>query len=174
MNLKLVKRLENEQKLKEIAAKRRIFYVLNNFDTRCDGMRAENSAGGIVFYNGKVLLLQKKCGFWVLPKGRIEKEEECYDAAIREVFEESGIEAEIIKYIDAIHYTYHNYWTKYEWVLKRVDWYAMRAITCTCKPQAEEGFLIAKFVEPLEAIEMLKYDDERRVLNKALSIISDI
>ena len=42
---------------------------------------------------------------WVLPKGRVEEGEQRKDAALREVLEETGVKAEILKYLGEIHYT---------------------------------------------------------------------
>ena len=65
----------------------------------------EISAGGVVINNGNVAVLKKFRGEWVLPKGRVEKGESLEQTAIREVFEESGLRAEIVKYILHIQYT---------------------------------------------------------------------
>lgn len=59
-------------------------------------MHAIRSAGLIVFRQDKkeevlFLLLRSRAGFWGFPKGRLEKDEENTDAAIREVYEETGI-----------------------------------------------------------------------------------
>lgn len=135
-------------------------------------MREENSAGGVVFYQGRVLLLRKKRGYWVLPKGRIESGEAIETAALREVQEESGVSAEIIRYIGEINYSYKNQWTNYEWVIKRVSWFLMTTGSGRCTPQQEEGFSSARFVCGDEAARLLRYDDERRILLDALAMAS--
>ncbi len=59
------------------------------------------SCGGVVIFRGKILLLYKnfhnKYEGWVLPKGTVEAGEEHSETAVREVFEESGARASIIK-----------------------------------------------------------------------------
>ena len=61
------------------------------------------SCGGVVIYRGKILTLYKsyknKYEGWVLPKGTVEAGEEYKETAIREVLEESGVHASIVKYI---------------------------------------------------------------------------
>ena len=61
------------------------------------------SCGGVVIFRGKILLLYKnyknRYEGWVLPKGTVEPGEEFKDTAVREVREETGVEASIIKYI---------------------------------------------------------------------------
>ena len=61
------------------------------------------SCGGVVIFRGKILLLYKnyknKYEGWVLPKGTVEEGEEFKDTAVREVKEETGVDAQIIKYV---------------------------------------------------------------------------
>ena len=61
------------------------------------------SCGGVVIFRGKILLLYKsyknKYEGWVLPKGTVEAGEEYKDTAAREVLEETGVDASIIKYV---------------------------------------------------------------------------
>ena len=68
------------------------------------------SCGGVVIFRGKILLLYKnyknKYEGWVLPKGTVEEGEEYKETAIREVKEETGTDASIIKYIGKSQYTY--------------------------------------------------------------------
>ncbi|MDY4670558.1 MAG: NUDIX domain-containing protein, partial [Oliverpabstia sp.] len=57
------------------------------------------SCGGVVIYRGKILTLYKsyrnKYEGWVLPKGTVEAGETFQETAIREVREESGVQASI-------------------------------------------------------------------------------
>ena len=69
------------------------------------------SCGGVVIFRGKILLLYKnyrnKYEGWVLPKGTVENGEEYKETAAREVKEEAGVEAAIIKYIGKSQYTFN-------------------------------------------------------------------
>ena len=69
------------------------------------------SCGGVVIYRGKILLLYKnyknKYEGWVLPKGTVEPGEEYKDTALREVLEESGAQASIVKYVGKSEYTFN-------------------------------------------------------------------
>ena len=71
-------------------------------------MMEEISAGGLIVFENTILLLKKFNGDWVLPKGRVEKGETIKQAALREVLEESGVKAEILKYIGMANYKYRN------------------------------------------------------------------
>jgi ADP-ribose pyrophosphatase len=68
-------------------------------------VKKESSSGGVVVFGNAILLLRKYNGDWVLPKGKIELGESRENAALREVREEAGLRAEIIKYLGEIHYT---------------------------------------------------------------------
>ena len=132
------------------------------------------SAGGVVFYKNSVLMLQKLNGDWVLPKGKIETYEQSSDTAIREVREEAGIKATIVKPLGETTYKFKNYWSNNHVVEKRVVWYLMKAITTQPKPQREEGFIAAKFIHINNVQQLAKYDDERDMLIQALELMRSL
>ena len=86
------------------------------------------SCGGVVIFRGKILLLYKnyknKYEGWVLPKGTVEEGEEFQQTALREVLEESGSRASIIKYVGKSEYTFN---VPEDVVEKEVHWYLMMA-----------------------------------------------
>nr|WP_272879083.1 NUDIX hydrolase [Clostridium sp. Cult2] len=130
----------------------------------------EISAGGVVIFGNAILLLKKFNGDWVLPKGRVEKDENIREAAIREVFEESGVKAEIIRYIGMVHYTYKNIKGN-ETVFKTVHWYLMKANSMESIPLKKEGFIEATFVHKDRVKDIVKYNDERKIIKKVLKLI---
>ncbi len=97
------------------------------------------SCGGVVIFRGKILLLYKnyrnKYEGWVLPKGTVEEGEQHNETALREVKEETGVSAQIIKYVGKSNYTFN---TSYDVVNKDVHWYLMMADSYYSKPQREE------------------------------------
>ena len=105
-------------------------------------MLEATSCGGVVIFRGKILLLYKnyknKYEGWVLPKGTVEQGEEFKETALREVLEESGAKATIIKYIGKSEYTFN---IPEDIVEKEVHWYLMMADSYYSKPQKEEFFL---------------------------------
>lgn len=128
------------------------------------------SCGGVVIFRGKILLLYKnfynKDEGWVLPKGTVEAGEEHKDTAIREVLEESGARASIIKYIGTSGYTF----TVPDGIVeKEVHWYLMMADSYYSKPQREEFFVDSGYYKYHEAIHLVKYANERQILEKAYS-----
>ena len=133
----------------------------------------EISSGGVVVFGNTILLLRKFNGDWVLPKGRLEDGENTKSAALREVFEESGVKGEIIKYLGNINYRYKNT-IKDEIVVKTVHWYLMKANNMDSKPQKQEGFADAVFVHIDKVPELVRYSDEREILTKSITHIKEL
>ena len=128
----------------------------------------EHSAGGVVIKDGKVLLLKKYYGDWVLPKGKIEENETTDITAVREVGEETGIKAEVVKKVGYARYQYHN--QNNVKVSKRVDYYLMNLIGGELEPQKEEGFASVNFIDYDKAIEILKHDSEKQMVINAMRL----
>lgn len=127
------------------------------------------SAGGVVIKNNKVLILRQYSGVYCLPKGRIEWDETVEKAAIREVKEETNIDAEIVQYIGKIAYAYFNYQKKLK-VNKEVYWFLMRPTTFNIKPQTSEGFKYAYFLRLNDAARRLTFKAERQMLKDAMRL----
>ncbi|MDO4661944.1 MAG: NUDIX hydrolase [Tissierellia bacterium] len=128
----------------------------------------EKSAGGVVIRNDKVLILKRKNGGWVLPKGRIEKGETKKEAAIREVFEESGIKARCKKYIG---YSKYNFKADNDVIRKTVYYFLMEVETQSdLKAQSEEGFVKASFIKYEDALNLLIHNSERSMVVRAFKI----
>lgn len=125
----------------------------------------EISAGGVVIHNGQFLLLKKFSNEWVLPKGRLEANETKEIAAIREVEEESGINAEIIRYLGFVRYDYQH--SDGEKVKKTVHYFYMEAKEINLNPQREEGFVEAIFLPYEKAVKLVKHDAERNMIKSA-------
>lgn len=126
------------------------------------------SCGGVVIFRGKVLVLYKKYKTkyegWVLPKGTVEQGEAHEDTAIRAVREESGAKAAIVDYIGSTSYTFS---TRKDTVNKTVYWYLMSADSYYNKPQREEFFEDSGFYKYHEAYHLLKFSNEKQILEKA-------
>lgn len=135
-------------------------------------MKEEISAGGIIIFGNSMLLLRKYNGDWVLPKGRVNKEESLKDAAMREVYEESGAKVNVLKYLGKISYEFIRTGTnKNRHIKKIVHWYLMEARNMNCKAQKNEGFKDAQYVPFDRAAKIIRYDDERRIVVKAIEDI---
>lgn len=126
------------------------------------------SCGGVVIFHGKILLLYKnyknRSDGWVLPKGTVEKGETYEETALREVKEESGANGTIEEYVGKSEYQFH---VPEGIVNKEVHWYLMSADSYYSKPQKEEFFEDSGFYKYHEAYHLLKYSNERQILENA-------
>lgn len=126
------------------------------------------SCGGVVIFRGKILLLYKnyknKYEGWVLPKGTVEPGEEHRQTAVREVREETGVDARIVKYVGKSQYTFT---VPDDVVEKDVYWYLMMSDSYYSKPQREEYFMDSGYYKYHEAYHLLKFPNEKQILEKA-------
>ena len=126
------------------------------------------SSGGVVIFRGKILVLYKhfhnKYEGWVLPKGTMEEGESRTDTALREVYEEAGVDASIMKYIGKSQYTFA---VPEDVVSKEVHWYLMIADSYYSKPQKEEYFTDSGYYKYHEACHLLKFSNEKQILEQA-------
>lgn len=131
-------------------------------------MYEEVSAGGIVIFGNTILLLKKYNGDWVLPKGKVELNETLEETAVREVYEEASVKVKVISYIGKIHYSYRKNWEEDRLINKTVHWFLMQSRSMDSVPQKEEGFIDAKFVHIDRTADLVKYEDEKKVIEKAI------
>lgn len=123
------------------------------------------AAGGIVFNEFGELLLIKRLGLWDLPKGKLEDGEDQKLAALREVHEECGLN--FLGILKKAATTYHAYFLKGRWILKRTAWYRMIAWgDISVNPQVEEDITEVRWVtkEFLEQPDFETYDSLRELI----------
>ena len=77
-----------------------------------DGLRPVPAVGVVCFRGEEVLLIQRgtppRRGEWSLPGGRIEPGEPAKTAALRELREETGVDAEIVGLVDVVDAIFNN------------------------------------------------------------------
>ncbi|GHU63634.1 NUDIX hydrolase [Clostridia bacterium] len=133
------------------------------------------SCGGVVIFRGKILVLYKnylnKYEGWVLPKGTVEADEEYKETALREVKEETDVRASIIKYVGTSQYIFRK---SHDLVDKNVHWYLMMADSYYSKPQREEYFLDSGYYKFYEAYHLLRFPNEKQILEKAYNEYLDL
>lgn len=128
-------------------------------------MKREFSAGGIVFKNNQVLITQNsRSKNWGFPKGWIDEGEDSKTAALREVKEEGGVEAKIIKKVGDVRFIYTRDGEK---IFKIVVYFLMEYISGDPK---DHDFEIseAKFVSIDQALTILSFKSDKELLKKAL------
>ena len=126
------------------------------------------SCGGVVIYRGKILALYKsfrnRYEGWVLPKGTVEAGEGHEQTALREVQEEAGVRASIVKYIGSSRY---NFTVTDDMVNKEVHWYLMSAENYHSRPQKEEYFVDSGYYKFHEVYHLLRFSNEKQIVEKA-------
>ena len=134
------------------------------------------SAGGVAFRKRKkqievALISVGDNNRWQLPKGIVDKGESTEDAAVREVREEAGIDAEVVERIDKIEYWY--FWSedgqrvRYH---KFVYFYLLRYKAGDVRDHDNE-VNEARWIEIDEAIKLLAFNSEKRIAGKAKALI---
>jgi 8-oxo-dGTP pyrophosphatase MutT (NUDIX family) len=131
--------------------------------------RSEHSSGGAVIAvrNGVphvALIATRNRTRWGLPKGAVSEGETSEAAALREVREETGIEARIVKPLDTIEYFFRAGDTL---IQKRVDFYLMEYVAGELEPQLSEVDDV-EWVELSAALRRASFDSERKLLEMAL------
>lgn len=131
-------------------------------------MKREFSAGGIVFNNlGQVLLTKHSQNkHWSFPKGLIDPGQTSQQAAVREVREEGGVEAEII---DKVGYSKYVYSFKGEKIFKVVTYFLMKYISGDHK---DHDFEVEEsgWYTPEDALKQLSFSQDKTLLKKALEM----
>ena len=125
-------------------------------------MKKEKSCGIVVFNKDKVLVIKHNKGHYGFPKGHVEENETEHETAIREVKEETNIDATIIgDFREVITYS------PKDKVLKDVVYFLGIPTSFNIKRQEEEVSK-ALFIDYEMALNLITHDDERNVLKKAI------
>ena len=130
-------------------------------------MLREFSAGGVVIGDAQLAVIRpqgRPAGHWALPKGAIDPGESGVDAAVREVFEETGLVAEIVRKLEPIKYVYQR---DGERIFKVVTFWVMAPVGGELGAIAEEMRVEVAEVAwiPLaDAPRLLAYRGEKRMV----------
>ena len=105
--------------------------------------------------DGRVLLVHRaRYDDWSLPKGHVEDAETSEDAALREVWEETGLRCTLGAYLGATHYTAPE-------GEKEVRFWLMSA---EGEPGPSHEVDAVRWATPADARELLSYASERELL----------
>ena len=121
---------------------------------------------GVVCLRGdEVLLIRRgrppKQGEWSLPGGRIEPGERSTEAALRELREETGVEAEITGLLDVVDGLFPEAGRHYVLIDYAARW-------LSGEPAAGDDALEARFVGLDEVEALVGWDETRRVIGMAV------
>jgi len=115
----------------------------------------------------QVLIVHRpKYDDWSFPKGKADPGESIEETALREVREETGIEARIINHLPSVRYIYEG--TEHIPRRKIVYYFLMEPSGGSI---VVNGYEIdgAEWVDPQQALDRLSYDHDRKLLGDALN-----
>lgn len=141
--------------------------------TSPEGM-IELSAGGAVVRDTEVIVVvpvkrdANRRRVLALPKGHLDKGETDEAAAIREVGEETGVQAELIDKLGDVEYTYERRGRRRE---KRVAFYLFEYRSGSLEDHDHE-IEVARWMPLERAAEELTYAGEREIVRRAMSRLS--
>ncbi len=118
-------------------------------------------AGGVVFHDGDIVLRRAADGSLVFPKGHLEPGETPGDAAIREVWEETGLRTQIVAPLGS-------HLCVQRGQLLDISWYRMTVADETDE-WARHRDRDALLLPPADAAAALSYDDYRVLLARAVA-----
>lgn len=128
-------------------------------------------AVGVVCLRGdEVLLIRRgrppRLGEWSLPGGRIEPGERAVDAALRELHEETGVEAEIVGLVDVVDGLFPDAGVHYVLIDYVARWVGG-------EPVAGDDAADARFMSLDEAEALVAWDETRRIISAARAMLAD-
>ncbi|MCS7165413.1 MAG: NUDIX domain-containing protein [Candidatus Calescibacterium sp.] len=131
------------------------------------------SAGGIILWKGGnniwvCIVKRKGKNIWILPRGRVEDNENMEDTVVREIREETGIISKVLRKVGVIKYNYYS--REGFFCEKEVHFYLVK-ITKYEKFVPNEEIQDMKWVPVEDALKTLSYPKEREILLKALKHI---
>ena len=108
---------------------------------------------------------------WIGVGGKFEAGEMPEECMMREVKEETDADASIIKYVGKSEYSFYSF---HEQIIKSVHWYLMESENYHSKPQKEEFFVDSGYYKFHEAYHLLKFSNERQILEMAYNEYLDL
>jgi 8-oxo-dGTP diphosphatase len=118
------------------------------------------AAGGVVVRDGQVALVHRpRYDDWTLPKGKLDSGESSEEAAVREVEEETGVRARLVRELPATNYEVNGRPKEVRYWLMDVEHEGLFT------PNDETDQL--RWVSPDEALRLLTYDRDRDVVRAA-------
>jgi 8-oxo-dGTP diphosphatase len=137
------------------------------------------SAGGVAFRKrrGRIevaLICVGEQSRWQLPKGIIDRDEATEIAAMREVREEAGIETELVEQIDKIEYWYYSKERGGRVRFHKFVYFYLLRYKSGDVGDHDDEVIEARWVEVEEALRLLAFDSEKRVVERASEMIAGL
>jgi 8-oxo-dGTP pyrophosphatase MutT (NUDIX family) len=135
-------------------------------------MLLRDCAGGVIFYNDTVFLIQNEKNEWVMPKGLIKEGESPEDAAIRRVFEETAINGRIVEQAGRTYYEFYSI-TRQKPVCNRIAWYIMQTDSDYFRISEPERFSEGGFFDIPTALDMITYSQDKSLVMQSYKKLCD-
>ncbi|SCG83577.1 NUDIX hydrolase [Proteiniborus sp. DW1] len=121
-------------------------------------------AGGVVFHDEKVFIMQNEKNEWVLPKGKIRDGFLASETAMERVKEEAGLDVEIISTAGETSYEFYSF-SRQQPVCNEITWFIMEAKDTNYVVNKDCGILEAGFYNVDEAIDMITYSQDKSLVS---------
>ncbi|WP_352419890.1 NUDIX hydrolase [Proteiniborus sp.] len=121
-------------------------------------------AGGVVFHDDKVFIMQNDKSEWVLPKGKIRDGFLASETAIERVKEEAGLDVEIISTAGETSYEFYSF-SRQKPVCNEITWFIMESKDMNFFINEDYGILDAGFYSIDEAIDMITYSQDKSLVS---------
>ncbi|HVR25418.1 MAG TPA: NUDIX domain-containing protein [Candidatus Polarisedimenticolia bacterium] len=116
------------------------------------------------------VILRKPKAVLALPKGLVDPGEKPMETALREVYEETGLTAEVVAKLDDIKYVYSRSWGDGQRVFKMVSFYLMRYRSGRINhisPKMRIEVARARWIPLEDAPKLLAYKGEKQMAQRA-------
>ena len=123
-------------------------------------------AGGVVFHENEVFLLQNDKDEWVLPKGVVRGDNRQKDIAVSRVLKEAGVNAEIQEAVGETTYEFYSI-TRRTPVCNQIMWYIMIAKSREYSVATDLGFRDGGFFPVERALDLITYTQDRSLVRLA-------
>ena len=131
--------------------------------------KVDFAAGGIVLRDELILIVKNKRGdknsdksFWGFPKGHLEEGEKPSEAAIREVYEETGFKVELLDDKPIAESRYEI--TLNDEIINKTVWFYEMKIVSAYQKEPDDEILEIAIVSYAEAIKLLTYKEDKKIL----------
>lgn len=129
-------------------------------------MAVEKSCGGVIFKEGKYLLLKYGWGHWGFVKGNIEKGEKIEETFLREAEEEAGLKKDDLRIIEGFREKISYFYKKEgKTIYKEVIYLLAESRTYNVVLSHEHTSY--EWLEYEDALKKITFENDRNVLKKA-------
>ena len=131
--------------------------------------KVDFAAGGIVFYNNMIVLVKNRRAeggndrsFWGYPKGHLEDGEKPSEAALREVYEETGFKVELCSETPIAESRYQI--DLENTVVNKTVWFYEMKVIKAFEKEPDDEIAELSVVTYEKALELLTFDEDKKIL----------